>query len=229
MPQKGIPTSRTNNLTGSTVTVNAPGRVIFFSEDPPTDLRMNTTGALSDPPRQKISTIDRMDSIGLTQWVGQDPYTMAVDVQIDGFPDRSVESDIRELEALGEVQPGRTEPPIIDVDGAVPKPHPNIRWRIVDFGTPQVLYLPSGDRCRYFTTVSLVQRVTDTVLVESLKATSQSKGLKARKTTVRQGEDWLYDVARRVYKDPSRAGDLAVANGLHLGKKLSPGLELRYP
>jgi len=229
MPEKGIPTSNTRNLGSSTLSVSPPGRVIFFSEDPPTDLRMNTTGAKCGPPTPRVTTIDRMDSIGLTQWIGQDPYVLTVPIQIDGYPNKSVEADVKELEALAEVQPGRKEPPTVDVDGAVPKPRPNLRWRITSLGEPEELYLPSGDRCRYFTTVTLIQRVVDRDLVESLKATSKSKGLKARKTTVRQGETWLYDVARRVYKDPSRAGDIAVANGLHLGKKLSPGLELRYP
>jgi hypothetical protein len=74
---------------------------------------------------------------------------------------------------------------------------------------PEIDYVQGGDgseRCRYFTTVSLVQNVTDRVLVESLKATSKSKGVKARTITVRAGEDWLFEVARRAYGDPSAQG-----------------------
>lgn len=226
-PPKGV--IRSPSVAVSAGSVSPPGRAIFRSEDPPTDLRLQTTGALIDPPKANIQTIPRMDSVSLTQWTGQDPYTMSVGIQIDGYPDTSVESTIKELEGLAEVHAGRTEPPIVTVDGAVPQPHPNLKWRVLDLGTPEVLYLTSGDRCRYYTVVSLIQRVTDTVLVESLKATSKSKGLKARSTEVRQGEDFLYDVARRLYKDPSRAADLATANNLHLGKKLSPGQTLRYP
>lgn len=228
MPQKGIPNSGAFVVAYSPKQlVSPPGRAVFFTEE--ASVWVETTGALCSPPEPKISTVDMMDGIGLTQWTGQEPYKMSVGVRIDGFPNTNVEADIKALEALGEVQPGRTEPPIIDLDGAVPKPHPNIRWRIVSFGDPTVEYLPSGDRCRYITTVSLIQRVTDRVLQERVKATSGSKGLKARSTTVRAGEDSLYDLARRIYKDPSRAADLATANNLHLGKKLSPGLVLRYP
>jgi hypothetical protein len=209
------------------------GRAIFASDDyhgEPIVFRFETSGCRVDPPKPKIQTIDMMDAVGQTQWVGQDPYTMTIGVRFDRFRTGSVEDEIRTLEGFGEVHAGRTEPPIVTVDGAVPKPHPGLTWRVVDFGDPEIDYLDGGtQRCRYFTTVSLVQRVTDRVLVESLKVTSKSKGLKSRTITVRAGEDWLFDVARRAYKDPSRASDIARANGLHLGKKLSAGTIVRLP
>lgn len=226
-PQKGV--IRSGSVISNTPTFVGPGRAFIVSEDPPTDLAFETTGCRVDPPKPKYETTARPGAISLLQWVGQEPYSMTLGIRIDEFPNGNVESDIRKLEALGEVQPGRFEPPIVTVDGAVPKPHPNLTWRITDFGDPEIEYLGSGDRCRYVTTLVLTQNVTDRVLIESLKATSKSKGLKTRETTVRAGEDSLYDVARRYYKDPSRASDIARANNLHLGKKLSKGLTLRMP
>jgi hypothetical protein len=39
---------------------------------------------------------------------------------------------------------------------------------------------------------------------------------------VRAGEEWLFEVARREYNgDPVRAGDIATANNLHIGKRLT--------
>lgn len=209
--------------------VPPPARVVFLSDDPDTRLACETEGGHPSPPEPVYDEVQRAGAISLTPWVRQNPYKMDVHVRIDGFPDRSVENDIKTLEGLAEVQAGRSEPPIVTLDGAVPKPHPNLKWVISGFDAPTVDFLASGERCRYETTVHLIQRVTDRVLVESLRATSQSKGVKVRTITVRAGEDWLFDVARRAYKDPSRASDIARANSLHLGKKLRAGLVLRLP
>lgn len=205
------------------------GRVVFSSDSPEASVTCETTGAFPFPPEPVIDEVRRPGAISLTPWTGQAPYRMDVTVRFDGFPDRSVEPSIAVLEGFAEVPAGRAEPSAVTVDGAVPKPHPNIKWRVSGFDTPTVDFLLSGERCRYETVVHLVQAVTDRVLIESLRATSKSKGVKARTITVRDGEDWLFEIARRAYKDPSRAGDIATANSLHLGKKLTPGTVLRLP
>lgn len=208
----------------------APGMVVFSSEDPSATVACETTGAFPFPPEPVIDEIQRPGAISLTPWVRQGPYRMDVSVRLDRFPDRSVEPQIAILEGFAEVPAGRAEPPAVTIDGAVPRPHPHIKWQISGFDTPTVDFLEGGkERCRYETTVHLVQKVTDRVLIESLRATSKSKGVKPRTITVRAGEDWLFEVARRAYKDPSRAGDIATANSLHLGKKLTPGTVLRLP
>lgn len=183
------------------------------------------------PPEPIVQEVDLMGAISLTQFMGQKPYRAEIDVRLDGFPVTSVEEDIKTLEHFAEVHAGRSEPPIFEVKGDVPLPHPGLKWRVTGFSQPQIEYVVGSpkERARYFTTVTLSQYVTDRVLVESLKKTSKSKGMKTRTEVVREGEEWLFEVARRVYKDPSRAGDLATANGLHLGKKLTPGTRLRVP
>jgi hypothetical protein len=208
----------------------APGLVTFSTEDPDASVSCETEGATPFPPEPVIDEVQRAGAISLTPWVRQNPYRMDVHVRLDGFPDRSVEPKIAILEGFAEVPAGRAEPSAVTVTGAIPRPHPNIKWQISGFDTPTVDYVNGGkERCRYETVVHLVQKVTDRVLIESLRATSKSKGVKARSITVRAGEDWLFEVARRAYKDPSRAGDIAAANSLHLGKKLTPGTVLRLP
>jgi hypothetical protein len=222
---------------GGTDIVTVPGNslAVLASDDfdgKPIRFRFPTSGCRIAPPEPIVQTTDLMGAISLTQWVGQKPYRAEIDVRLDGFPSRSVETAIKTLEHFAEVHAGRSEPPIVTLDGAVPKPHPHLTWRVTNIADPEVDYVQGSDgaqRCRYFTTVSLVQRVTDRVLVESLKATSKSKGVKSRTITVRAGEEWLFEVARRAYGDPSRAADIATANNLHLGKKLRAGTELRLP
>jgi hypothetical protein len=221
---------------GAEPVTSGAGQAVFASDDfdgKPIKFRFATGGCSISPPEPNYQTTDLMGSISLTQFYGQRPYRMDIDVQLDGFPDRSVEADIKTLEHFAEVHPGRSEPPILTVDGDIPKPHPNLSWRVQAFTDPVIDYVQGRptDRCRYFTTVSLIQNVTDRVLVESLrKSTAATKGVqKARKTTVIAGEDFLFEVARRVYRDPSRAADIATANDLHLGKKLTPGQSLWLP
>jgi hypothetical protein len=228
-----------DDLIGTATPPGAPfttgtGRAVLASDDfdgKPIRFRFAHGGCRVSPPEPIVQETDLMGAISLTQWVGQKPYKMEIDAQLDGYPYRSVEDDIKTLEHFAEVHAGRREPPIVTVDGNVPKPHPNLTWRVTGFSTPAEEYVV-GDgtaRARWFSTVTLVQRVTDRVLVESLKATSQSRGVRARTITVRTGEEWLFEVARRAYKDPSRAGDIATANNLHLGKRLTAGMELRLP
>jgi hypothetical protein len=219
--------------TGPSLSTGA-GPAVFASKDydgKPIRFRFDHAGCRVLPPEPIIQETDLMGAISRTDWVGQKPYRMEVDVRLDGFPDRSVEDEIKTLEHFAEVHSGRAEPPIITVDGDIPKPHPHLTWRLSGFSAPEEDYVngTGTHRCRYFTTVTLVQRVTDKVLVESLKQTSGSKGIKPRTITVKEGEDWLFEVARRAYQDPSRAGDIATANDLHLGAKLKPGTELRLP
>jgi hypothetical protein len=210
------------------------GQVAFNCDDfdgRPITFRFVTGGCQLYPPEPIVQTVDLPGSISLTQYLGQRPYRMDVDCQLDGFPDRSVEADIGTLEHFAEVHTGRSEPPAFTVSGDIPAPHPHLAWKVTGFSDPAIDYVQGRptDRCRYFTTISLIQDVTDRVLIESLKKTAKSTGVKARSTTVRAGEDWLFEVARREYKDPSRAGDIAIANDLHIGKRLTPGMELRLP
>lgn len=224
----GVPILGAPLITGS-------GRAVFASDDfdgKPIRFRFPHGGARCAPPEPIVQEVDLMGAISRTQWIGQKPYRMEIDVQLDGFPYTSVDADIKTLEHFAEVHAGRSAPPVLTVDGNVPTPHPNLTWRVTGFTPPAEEYVvgDATQRSRYFTTVSLVQNVTDRVLVEQLARTSKNTGIKPRTITVRAGEDWLYQVARRAYSgDAGRAGDIATANSLHLGKKLRAGTVLRLP
>ena len=211
--------------------IEPEGLVRFSSDDPKIRLDCEQAAPAVDlPPRPRVQTVDRPGAVGLTQWAGQDPYEMLVTVRFNGYPSRSVENQIKTLESLGEVAPGKDEPPIVRVLGAVPKPHPNLRWRVLNFSEPtDLLFLSSGKRCRYVTTVHLIQHVTDQQLVESLKPSKAARGISTRTHTVKAGEDDLYDVARNVYGNPMRASDIATANRLRLGARLKVNQRLRLP
>lgn len=206
------------------------GLVTLSSSDPRISVDIEQTQpALIPPPQPKIVTTDRPGAIGLTDWVGQDPYRLMIYARLDGAPNRSVERDIAALEGLAEVHAGKTEPPVVTVKGAIPLPHPNLKWRIAGFTEPVVMTRRgSQERCRYLTTVTLIQYVVDRTLATSLNPSTGSKGLQVRTHRIKPGED-LFDVARAEYRDVGRAQDIARANGLRIGAKLTPGRTLKIP
>lgn len=211
-----------------------PGAIIIATDNPhdPIEVRCEqVTPALPRPPRPRWSTIDRPGRIGIPSFDGQDPYEILVTVRLDGFPHRSVEVDIATLEGFAEVPEGQAEPPVLTVTGAIPRPHPNIKWRLTSIEDPsEVQHLTGGkERCRYVTAITLTQHVAGDVLNENLKGSKAQKGLRTRTTRVQSNEDDLYAVARRYYGDPSRATDIARANFLYLGSRLTAGKALRMP
>jgi hypothetical protein len=213
--------------------------IIATADDPENPVQVTceqTAPALWRPPRGRWSTIDRGGRIGILSYDGQDPYELLLSIRLDGYPANSVEESVRILEGFAEVPGGQQEPPILVVEGAIPKPHPSLKWRLTAIEDPtDVLFLPGGkSRCRYTTQVTLTQHVIATSLVESLTQTKATKGLQAKTTSVRPNEVTLTDVARRYYNDPSRASDIARANfkngnPLMLGARLTPGTQLRMP
>jgi hypothetical protein len=214
-----------------------PGAVWLGSADPVIDVFATLRRPVSSPlPRPKIETVDRHGLYGLTQYLGQDPYQLLLPIAFDRYAQgQSVEPEIRLLERLAERPAGATEPPLVEVDG--PVPHRTLQWRIAGLEEipERTEWNRAGDRTRLAVDVTLVQNVTDRLLTESLgRDRAKTKGIANRRTTVRTGEDSLYDVARRVYGDPSRAGDIARANSvrgvpLRLGMRLKPGYGLRLP
>jgi hypothetical protein len=100
-----------------------------------------------------------MGAISRTQWVGQKPYRAEIDVRLDGFPSRQRrERTSRPSSTSPRSTPAAPSRPIITLDGAVPKPHPHLTWKVTNIADPEIDYVQGGDgseRCRYFTTVSL--------------------------------------------------------------------------
>jgi hypothetical protein len=212
------------------------GRVTLSSPSP----SIQVSGVLTEPvdsplPRPKYDTLDRYGFFGLSKYAGHDPYELTLKIRLEDGGD-SLEGEggpIRRLERLAERVAGRDTPPDVTVDG--PVPHSTLTWRITGLveDKARTVYSASGDRTRFVVSVTLAQRVTDTVLSDSLRAMSQSKGVGAT-TRVRQGEDSLYDVAQRYYHDSSLATTIARANPVNgnpmpLGTRLHVNQRLVMP
>lgn len=217
-----------------TVTPRA-GRVWIGNDDADLDVIARLNGKPSSPvPKPRYERIERPGRASIVQYVGHDPYELALPVIFDEWATKSsVEGRILGLERLAERQPGTLEPPIVRVRGQG-VPHQGLRWRVeaIEPDDERTLHdRPGGDRVRFVATVRLVQHVTDELLKESLAAfRSRGKGLRNRSTRVKPGENSLYDVSRRVYGDPSRASDIARANpGTYLGMRLKVHRKLRLP
>lgn len=221
-------------------TRRVPGAVVLrTSDDPENPVRVTleqTRPALWRPPSGRWSTIDRAGRIGILAYNGQNPYELSLGVRLDGYPSESVEDAIRTLEGFAEVADHQTEPPVLVVSGAVPLPHPNLKWRLTAISDPEEqIYLPEGKvRCRYATDLTLTQHAVASSLEETLRQTKASRGLRTKTTRVKPGEETVTDVARRYYGDPSRASDIARANfkngrPLALGDLLKVGTQLRMP
>lgn len=231
----------TGTVIRSRPTLQAPvpaALVIATADDPenPIEVRCEQAGPIIiRPPQPRYQVIDRPGRVGVPEWVGQDPYELVTTIRLDGYPDTSVEPQIQTLESFAEVWGGRPAPPVLTVEGAIPNAHPRLKWCLSDIADPdELLFLPGGQqRSRYVATLTFTQHVDANELEENLRATRAARGIRTRTTRVREGED-LYAVARRFYRNPARASDIAQANfqngrPLRLGQKLKAGTLLRMP
>jgi hypothetical protein len=209
------------------------GKVTLRSDSP----RIESNGILiaapeAPLPRPKYEAIERYGFYDLPKYAGQQPYQLILRVRYGDGGD-SQEDEIRALERLTERPEGRDAPPEVTVAG--PVPHRTLRWRItnLDEDTSRTKTDAAGARTLFVVTVTLEQRVTDTILDASLKPTKKSKGIGIT-TTVKSGEDSLYDVAQRYYHDSSFAIAISKANPVRgnpmpLGARLRTGQTLKLP
>lgn len=189
------------------------------------------------PPRPRYQVVDMPGRTGVNEYMGQDPYMIVLTVRIgDDYPRRNVEPTIEKLQGFAEVHGAQTEPPALVLEGAVPRPQPNIKWQLTDIAEPfEQDYTSTGkNRTRYATKLTFTQQAEADKLNATLRATKKSQKIRTRKTKVRAGERDLYAVARRYYGDPSRASDISRANPtksgpLPLGTTLKPGTTLKMP
>lgn len=203
--------------------------VWLHSDDPVIDVVARMAGKPSSTfPQPQYDQAARPGAFGLTRYRGHDPYTMTLPILLEDGG-RNVEAAVRKLEQLAERAPGVLEPPVVSVQGTG-VPHSGLRWRVqLPADADQTHFNAAGARIAVWVTLTLMQQVTDTLLGETLRTGKGAKGLTRKRTTVRAGETSLHDVARRVYGDPFRAGDIATENRLRIGARLRTGQSLRLP
>jgi nucleoid-associated protein YgaU len=157
----------------------------------------------------------------LTQWSGRNLITMDLDLVIDGYAQgRSVEPQIKALEALATRDPAMLTPPAVRIYGAVP--HPALKWVIagIDYtNSPATLRkYPSGERLRESVTVHLMEYRDETTLVALPRAAATPAP--PSKYKVKRGDTLKTIAARRLGKS-SRWPDIAKLNKGLRGPKLA--------
>jgi nucleoid-associated protein YgaU len=160
----------------------------------------------------------------LTQWSGRNLYTMDLDLVLDGYRQgRSVEPQIKALEALATRDPAMLTPPALRIYGAVP--HPGLKWVIagIDYtNTPATLRkYPSGERLRESVTVHLMEYREETTLVSLPRAAATPAP--PTKYKIKRGDDLKKIAARRLGKS-SRWPDIVKLNKGLRGPKLAASM-----
>lgn len=205
-----------------------PGRVTLSSDSPD----ITVTGVLTEPvdaplPRPKYDNVARYGFYDLPKYTGQEPFEATLKIRLEkgGGSLEGESGPIRRLERLAERVAGRDAPPDVKVEG--PVPHSTLTWRVTGLveDKTRTVYDKHGDRTRFVVSVTLLQRVTDTLLSSSLRTSSKAKGIGAT-TRVKQGENDLYDVAQRYYHNSSLAIAIARANPVK-GKPMPLGTKLK--
>lgn len=222
--------------------------VTIWSVDPDIAVTGTLIGTPTAPvPRPRFDEQARPGKRSENLYLGHEALEQTFQIKFDNPGNNSVQGKVDKLETLAERHhwAGRFEPPIVHVQGRGLRGtgdrsarRPGKKWRIAELteDLARTRFQRDGDRYFYVATVRLVEHSVDEVLTERLKALRPADkrdiGITRRTTTVREGETSVYDVARRVYHDPSRAAQIARANPgtiRWLGQRLKPGTKLRLP
>jgi hypothetical protein len=147
------------------------------------------------------STIERPGRVSLTTWTGIEPIEISIPLLFEGWPRRSVESEIAELEAMATVAPDRPRgeaPPVIHVaGGSLPRFPRRALWVIssLEWGDAEWV---SRRRVRAAATVVIRQYVDADLVVRKRVYPYPAFHV------VRRGES-LASIARKVMKARTRA------------------------
>lgn len=153
----------------------------------------------------------------LTQWSGRSLFTMDIDLLVDGWRrQRSVEPQVKALEALATRDKAMLTPPPVRIYGAVP--HPALKWVItgIDWGDALLQY-SSGVRLRQAALVHLMEYREETTLAALPRAAATPAP--PSKYKVKRGDDLKKIAARRLGKS-SRWPDIVKLNKGLRGFKL---------
>lgn len=157
----------------------------------------------------------------LVAWRGvQDPLRMHLPILFDGFPDRSVESEVRTLEKMGGLDRGDPEPPLLVIEGALPHDQSRAaqnRWIIEGIEWGDAYRRPDGHRVRQAAEVTLIEHTED----DHLERVRPLRTPRFRYVRARQG-DTFERLAARVLGTKRLGARLARLNG-----KRSPDLRLK--
>lgn len=199
---------------------------------------LNTAGVRQTGGGARHDISERVKAKAVPEYRGHDPIRLSLSVLLDGYSERrSIESHIDLFQRLARRMPNEPRMPVIRLTG--PVPYPDHRW-VVDGpiewdDSPEPIRiqpLQGSPLARQALTLNLLERVSDTVLTESIsRGRRQGKG--AKKTpvvyTTKRGQDDLGDVSKAVYGNRHRAVEIALFNQISVGTRVRPGMRLRIP
>jgi hypothetical protein len=149
-------------------------------------------------------TVERIDDVALTDWVGQGPLTQDIPVMLDGYPDESVERDLKNILALGRDTEG--PPPVFEIDG--PIYFPEAHWVLPDGGIAldpgSTIRSDNGTILRQALTLSVLEYVPpDEVRLRGKKRHKDRFGVADNRalTVVTKPGDNLAKIAAREFGD----------------------------
>jgi nucleoid-associated protein YgaU len=169
--------------------------------------------------------ISRPHRLALTEWVGVNPFALAVSLLFDESVNRNVEDDIATLEQMA-LPAGTSPPPVVTVAGVVP--HRDKDWVIGNLAwDPAPIYGAAG-RVRHEVTVTLLEHVSADTIPSAAAAARGQVATATKPYTVKKG-DTLVSIAARQLGDYTRWPEIATLNGLRDPNRLTVGQRLRLP
>jgi phage tail protein X len=203
--------------------------VVLTSDTPKIEVIGRLTGKPSaSTPSPRYETVERPGRTSAVRYAGHDPQLLDIPMALDKGGATGVEKLVANLERLAQRASDTHEPPVIKVAGAG-IPHTDLNWRVqsIEPNLDQTRYLGDGRRERFACVLHLIENVVDRQLAQTITG---GKGIRGRRTVRARKGETLYDVARRIYGDPSRASDLQKANpALRFGQALKAGQKIRVP
>lgn len=216
----------------------AAGFITMRSSSPPMSFSamMGGNGAVVDGGYGGWSVVNRPKKVGMTQWDGREPFSMQIELIIDGWRSgEPVEIRCTTLERMALPPVPGAQPPTLRISGNLP--HTDLTWALNGIEWGASLRDPkTGLRLRQIATIKLLQFVDeDRVKIQPAAEKARGKNLKPGKesakirTVVVSKGDTLPSIAARVYGDHSRWREIAELNNIRDGRNIKVGAKLRLP
>lgn len=191
--------------------------------------------------------VKRPHQQSLTRWTGRDPYRLVIPIMMDEWKSKgSVEDDCSRLERMALPIADHKEPPIVNVNGAVP--HADLLWVIENIEWGDLIRTTGGRRARQEATVRLLRYVSEDRMEQQSarekakvtaankagatkpKATSKNAPTKTTsKLYIVKSGDTLSKIAAKELGDYRKWRAIATLNKLRDPNKISVGQKLRLP
>ncbi len=170
-------------------------------------------------------TVDVVDDVDLTDWVGQGPLTQDIPIMLDGYPDESVERDLKNIFKLGRDTEGR--PPVFEIDGPIffAEAHWVLPENGVTLDSESTIRSDKGVLLRQALTLSVLEYVPpDQVHLRKKKKHKDRFGIADNRalTVVTRPQDTLAKIAAREFGDWQLWRRLEDKNDIHDPNRVLP-------